>query len=213
MHKLSRLIIAALILTGTASAQFTNAKKIQGTAVAGTVPSDGQAICYNGTTKRYEPAACLNAGVAGPTGPTGATGPTGSTGGTGPTGSAGATGSTGATGPTGSTGPTGATGPTGPTGSVTVVASGSQALGTTAIAANVCATAISISATGVLTTDRIEPTANADISAVTGYGVLSTDGLKIYWWPTADHVNFHVCNGTGTSITPGAVTLNWGVLR
>jgi hypothetical protein len=26
-------------------------------------------------------------------------------------------------------------------------------------------------------------------------------------------VNFKVCNNTGTSITPGAITLNWRVVR
>lgn len=115
MGKLFRLIVASLILASAARAQFTNAKKIQGTAVAGTVPSDGQALCYNGTTHRYEPAtSCLNAGVAGPTGPTGSTGSTGSTGATG-TGATGAVGNTGATG-AGTTGAQGNTGVTGATG-------------------------------------------------------------------------------------------------
>jgi hypothetical protein len=143
-------------------------------------------------------------GANGATGPTGATGNTGVTGQTGPTGTNGTNGSAGATGPTG---------PTGPTGSVASIATGSTALGTSSISGNSCATAITVSASGVLSTDRIEATANADISGQTGYSYTSTDGLKIYVWPTANNVNFHVCNGTATSITPGAVTLNWGVLR
>jgi hypothetical protein len=120
---------------------------------------------------------------------------------------------TGLPGANGAAGATGPTGPTGPTGSVASIATGSTALGTSSISGNSCATAITVSASGVLSTDRIEATANADISGQTGYSYTSTDGLKIYVWPTANNVNFHVCNGTATSITPGAVTLNWGVLR
>ena len=93
------------------------------------------------------------------------------------------------------------------------VASGSQALGTITIPANSCATAINVSATGVASTDTINWTPNADISGATGYSYTSTDGLKIYLWPTSGNVNFHVCNGTATAITPGAVTLNWRVYR
>jgi hypothetical protein len=98
-------------------------------------------------------------------------------------------------------------------GSVTVVASGTSALGTGAISANTCATAVTATATGATTTDRISWTPNADISGVTGYGKASTDGLIIYPYPTAGNVNFKVCNAAGTSITPGAVTLNWAVVR
>ena len=90
---------------------------------------------------------------------------------------------------------------------------GTATLGTSAISGNSCATAVTVTAANVLTTDTISWTPNADISGVTGYGVASTDGLKIYPYPTSGNVNFKVCNGTGTSITPGAVTLNWRVSR
>jgi hypothetical protein len=93
------------------------------------------------------------------------------------------------------------------------IASGTATLGTGAISANACASAVTVTATGVAATDRISYTPNADISGVTGYGVASTDGLIIYPYPTTDHVNFRICNATGTSITPGAVTLNWSVVR
>lgn len=97
---------------------------------------------------------------------------------------------------------------------VTIIASGTATMGTGAISGNACASAVSVSATGVATTDSITWTPNADISAVTGYGIVSTDGLKIYPYPTADHVNFKVCNGTGSSITPGSgIVLNWQVVR
>jgi hypothetical protein len=37
--------------------------------------------------------------------------------------------------------------------------------------------------------------------------------LAIIKYPTANNVNFKVCNNTSASITPGAVTLNWRVSR
>jgi hypothetical protein len=93
------------------------------------------------------------------------------------------------------------------------VFTGSQALGTGAISANACATAINVAATGVLSTDNINLTESADWSGITGYGKASTDGLLIYKYPTTGYVNIVVCNGTGTSITPGAATVNIRVAR
>lgn len=93
------------------------------------------------------------------------------------------------------------------------IASGTIALTTSSITANSCASGQTSTATGAASTDVIFITPNADISAVTGYGAASTDGLKVSWWPTTNTANFKVCNGTGSSITPGAVTLNWRIVR
>lgn len=93
------------------------------------------------------------------------------------------------------------------------VAAGTAVLGTAAIAANTCASVVTVAATGTLSTDEIVATPNASLSGVTGYGKAATDGLVIYSYPTANNVNFEVCNVTGASITPGAATLNWGVYR
>jgi hypothetical protein len=93
------------------------------------------------------------------------------------------------------------------------VASGTAALGTSAIASGACATVVTATATGALSTDSIAFTANTDISGVTGYAPVTTGGLIVYNYPTADTVNFKVCNPTSSSITPGAVTLNWDVIR
>jgi hypothetical protein len=95
----------------------------------------------------------------------------------------------------------------------TILATTTAVLGTSPISGNSCASVVTVSATGVATTDTITWAPNADISAVTGYGAGSTDGLKIYPYPTADNINFKVCNGTSSSITPGAVTLNVAVYR
>ena len=101
-----------------------------------------------------------------------------------------------------------------PSATAQLIASGSTAFATASIPANSCATTITVAATGAtVATDRITWTPNADISGVTGYGVASTDGLKVYSWLTAGNINFHVCNGTGTAIVPGAVTAVWGVTR
>jgi hypothetical protein len=93
------------------------------------------------------------------------------------------------------------------------IGSGSQLLGSSPIGPNACATAINTAAAGVASTDTIAITPNGDISGSTGYGVATTDGLNVYFWPSSGNVNFHVCNATGTAITPGVVTLNWRVTR
>ena len=98
-------------------------------------------------------------------------------------------------------------------GSTTTQYSGTATLGTAAIASEACATVVTVAATGVATTDSIIWSLNADPTSTTGY-TPSTDGiLTIFVYPTTDNVNFKVCNMTAASITPGAVTLNWRVVK
>lgn len=93
------------------------------------------------------------------------------------------------------------------------IASGTAAMGTGAITSATCATVVTVSATGVATTDTITASFNGDPTAVTGY-IPSTSGmLTIIPYPTANNVNFKVCNNTSGSVTPGAITLNWRVAR
>lgn len=94
-----------------------------------------------------------------------------------------------------------------------VVASGAKALATSAISSGTCSAAQTATATGTLTTDTIEATFAADPTSTTGYSPSTTGMLAIISYPTADTVNFKVCNNTMASITPGAVTLNWKVRR
>jgi hypothetical protein len=93
------------------------------------------------------------------------------------------------------------------------IASGAKALSTSAISSAACSSAQTDTATGTLTTDTIIATFNGDPSGVTGYVPLTAGGLTIYAYPTADTVSFKVCNFTSSSISPGAITLNWRVVR
>jgi hypothetical protein len=94
-----------------------------------------------------------------------------------------------------------------------VVASGSTDLGTTAINAEACATAITVTANGALSTDTVVFSPNASIKAVTGYTPGVAGGLTVAGYPGANAVTFDVCNWSSGQITPGAVRLNWRVIR
>jgi hypothetical protein len=97
--------------------------------------------------------------------------------------------------------------------STLTIASGRATLGTSSINSNSCASIVTVSATGVLTTDTISWSLNADPNGVTGYGAGSTGPLSISAFPTVNKANFRVCNLSSGSITPGALTLNWRVVR
>jgi hypothetical protein len=95
-----------------------------------------------------------------------------------------------------------------------VVAKGAAVLGTAAIASGANATTVTVAAAGVATTDVIDWGFQLNPNAVTGYNAASTTGcLVITCFPTAGNVNFVISNPTAASITPGALTLNWTVMR
>jgi hypothetical protein len=93
------------------------------------------------------------------------------------------------------------------------IASGTSALGTSAISSGACATVVTTSATGTATTDTIGWGFNGDPTGVTGYAATANGMLTIIAYPSANNVNFKVCNNTSASVTPGAITLNWRVAR
>lgn len=93
------------------------------------------------------------------------------------------------------------------------IASGTAALGTGAISSGTCATVVTVAGTGIATTDDIMADFNADPTSTTGYSPSANGMLTIVKYPTSGNVNFKVCNNTASSITPGAVTLNWRVVR
>lgn len=81
-----------------------------------------------------------------------------------------------------------------------------------AITSGTCSSAITTSATGVVTTDTIDVTLNADPTSTTGYNP-SGDLVYIWAYPTADNINLKVCNKSGNSVTPGSRTANIAVRR
>lgn len=103
---------------------------------------------------------------------------------------------------------------TGSAGSFAVtVATGTKALATGAIGSATCSSAQTDTATGAATTDVVDAAFASDPTAVTGYTPLTTGMLTIIAYATSNTVNFKVCNNTSSSITPGAISLNWRVRR
>lgn len=98
-------------------------------------------------------------------------------------------------------------------GQTITVASGAKALATGAIGSAACTSAQTDTATGAASTDVLTASFNGDPTAVTGYVPLTTGMLTIIAYPTTNTANFKVCNNTSSSITPGAITLNWRVVR
>lgn len=98
-------------------------------------------------------------------------------------------------------------------GLTTTIASGATAMGTGAISSAACATVVTATATGTATTDVLTASFNGDPTAVTGYVPATAGMLTIISYPTLNTANFKVCNNTSGSITPGAITLNWRVVR
>lgn len=96
---------------------------------------------------------------------------------------------------------------------IVVVASGIATLGTDEIASAACAAVVTVAATGVATTDVVTSGFNGDPTAVIGYVPATAGMLTIVSFPSADNVNFKVCNNTVAAVTPGAITLNWRVVR
>lgn len=98
-------------------------------------------------------------------------------------------------------------------GLASTIASGTSAMGTSAISSAACATVVTTAATNTATTDVVTASFNGDPTAVTGYIPATAGMLTIFAYPTSGNVNFKVCNNTASSITPGAITLNWRVVR
>ncbi len=98
-------------------------------------------------------------------------------------------------------------------GLTTTIASGAKALATGAISSAACTSAQTDTATNTATTDVVLASFNGDPTGVTGYVPLTAGMLTIIAYPTTGTVNFKVCNNTTSSITPGAITLNWRVVR
>ena len=95
----------------------------------------------------------------------------------------------------------------------TLVASGTSAMGTSSISSGACATVVTTTASGALTSDNLVANPTADPTGVTGYAPSATGSLYIQAYITSGNVNFKVCNNTSGSLTPSALTMQWRVLR
>ncbi len=91
--------------------------------------------------------------------------------------------------------------------------SGVSSLGTATINSGECASAVTTTATGAATTDVINWGFNGDPTGVTGYAPSANGMLTIIAYPSTNNVNYKCCNNTAAAIKPGAITLNWQVLR
>ena len=82
-------------------------------------------------------------------------------------------------------------------------------VGTTTIGANACATLATATMTGVTTAMTFRFTPSVDFHTTTGW---SAAGATLYFfsYPTANTLNYLVCNNSGASITPGGSTV-WNV--
>lgn len=93
------------------------------------------------------------------------------------------------------------------------IASGTIALATAAISSGTCASEQTSSASGVLTSDVLQSSFSGDPTGVTGYVPAATGMLTIIGYTKSNAVAYRVCNNSASSITPGAITLNWRVAR
>jgi len=83
--------------------------------------------------------------------------------------------------------------------------SATLALATTAIGANTCAAAQTVSLTGLTTSSVVKWSFASTPIGKTGYG---TGALQISTFATSGNANFVVCNISSGSITPGAISVN-----
>lgn len=98
-------------------------------------------------------------------------------------------------------------------GSTNTICSGTIPLGTSAIASGTAATTITQTCTGLASTDNIMLDFNGSPLGTVGYQPSTSGMLTIIKWPTTNTINISVVNSTGSSITPGAVTVNYRVVR
>jgi len=99
------------------------------------------------------------------------------------------------------------------TGTTTTICSGTVALGTSLIASGAAATTVTATCTGLASTDNIMLDFNGSPLAVTGYVPSANGMLAIIKWPSTNTINVSVVNNTSAGITPGAITLNYRVVR
>jgi hypothetical protein len=81
-------------------------------------------------------------------------------------------------------------------------------LPTSAISANSCTAPATVAMTGLTTSSTFTTAFASNPNSVTGWG--ATGGLTFTAWPTANTLNWSICNQTSANITPGTMKLNVG---
>lgn len=98
-------------------------------------------------------------------------------------------------------------------GTTNTLCSGQISLGTSAIASGAAATVVTATCSTLAVTDNIQLDFAADPTSTTGYTPSVGGMLTIVKYPTSNTINVKVVNNTASSITPGAVTMNYRVVR
>lgn len=92
----------------------------------------------------------------------------------------------------------------------TLPAKGTVVTDTTPINGNSCSGPFTLTMPGVTTSSNFNFTPAVDTSTFVGWGAIG--GLRFTYWPSANALNYYVCNVTPSAITPGGpVTWNVGV--
>lgn len=101
-----------------------------------------------------------------------------------------------------------------------LICSGTIVLPTSAVASGgkfgaSSSTPLQTACAGMLTSDNVTLTFNADPTGTTGYAPSATGGLTIIAYPDAGggNIDLYLVNDTNASVTPGAATVNYRVLR
>ena len=93
---------------------------------------------------------------------------------------------------------------------VQTLGSGTQALGTSAIPSATCAVT-TLAVSGVTTSSKFSSNPSTDPTGVTGYAPSTSGSLYIWPYVTTGNINWKVCNPSSSTLTPGALSMNYTV--
>lgn len=97
-------------------------------------------------------------------------------------------------------------------GGATTVSSGLVPMLTNPISSGTCAAVVTVTATGVASTDTVTVSFNGDPTGTVGFQPSTNGMLSLVAWPAANAINVKECNDTTATVTPGAHTLNYRVM-
>lgn len=100
-----------------------------------------------------------------------------------------------------------------PSGITVLLNSGTLAMTTNPVSSAACSIPQGVSVTGATFSDVINAGFDRDPTGITGFVPLTTGMLTIIMWPQSGNVYFRYCNNTASTITPGALNVNWRINR